>query len=195
MQGELWYYRSGGKTEGPVSLEELTRLVEEKKVWIGDAVFSKTLGAWRDIRAVPQLEGAIGAAEAGLGQADRKAPSWFFRSEGQERGPVTEHFLAELVVSGSLKAEDSVWGPRSGQWRRVLDVPELARYLNSGALEAVEPAQASHQPEEDTHEVEPPAAVGRELSRPRRKTIILVILAAAFIIALLAVFSLLKRPF
>lgn len=129
-QGELWYFRTSEGVEGPVSFEDLRAFVEEKLVRPGDGVYGKSLVKWQDIRDVPQLHEAIAAAERGLGAADRSAQQWYFRSGGRERGPVTERFMAERVTGRSLKAHDYVYGPGSPEWRRVRDVPELARYCD-----------------------------------------------------------------
>ncbi|MBS3763432.1 MAG: DUF4339 domain-containing protein, partial [Planctomycetes bacterium] len=131
--GELWYYRHNGEVEGPLEFNELCQLVERKQVVAGDTVFNKNLGAWKDIRDVPELEKSIAAAEAGLGKADEESEHWYFRMEGQERGPVTERYLAELLAKRKLGPDDKIQGPDSDQWRPIRNIPAIARYADFSA--------------------------------------------------------------
>jgi len=133
-KAELWYYKSGDEVGGPIGFEELARLVETKKVRAGDTVFSKTIGTWKDIRNVPELEPAIIAAEAGLGRADSDKEQWYFRAQGKERGPVSERFLAEMVAKGTLKGSDQIWCQSVQKWQPVSAAPQFARYLSTAEV-------------------------------------------------------------
>lgn len=131
-KGELWYYRHGGEVGGPVEFHELQDLIEQASVVAGDTVFSKKLGEWKDVRDVPKLRQAITAARRGVATADRESEQWYYMEEGQERGPVTQRFLAQRLASGDLGSSVRVFGPGSDEWRRAGNVPELARYLPKG---------------------------------------------------------------
>jgi len=136
-EGSLWYCQTGVEVRGPLSLPELRRLVETGSVTVGDRVYSKALGTWKDIRQVPQLEDALGRAQAGLAQADARAEVWYFMEGGKERGPVSERLLSEMVAGKKLGGEDLVWGPGVEQWQPIAKVPQFARLL--GRRRAVPP--------------------------------------------------------
>jgi len=161
--GDLWYYRAGENVGGPINFDELVRLVETKKVRAGDTVFSKSVGAWKDIRDVPELEPAIVAAETGFGTADSDAEKWYFRAQGKERGPVSERFLAELVAKGTLKASDQVWSQSNEKWQPVSAVSQLARYLSGAELRTLGDETVVEPTEVPTSMVE--AAAARRMAK------------------------------
>jgi len=211
-RARLWYYRkrpragqratAEGDVRGPVSLRKLCGLVETKQLTAGDTVYHKGLGAWRDIRDVPELQAALAAAVSGLGRTDRAAEQWYFRT-GQaggataakpERGPVTERFLAEMVAKGSVKADDLVWGPHFDRWRPVREVPSLVRHLPAEALDGRDlpdlgPAQAAREGEPteiDTAEVETLTQPARPTLADHRRTVIALVAVGALTLILAA---------
>jgi uncharacterized protein DUF4339 len=51
--------------------------------------------------------------------------SWFFASDGQQRGPVPEAQLRELIAGGTIAADVLVWSQGMADWQRAADVPGL----------------------------------------------------------------------
>jgi hypothetical protein len=54
--------------------------------------------------------------------ADR---SWFFASQGQQRGPYPEAELREFIVSGTVGADTLVWSEGMTGWQKAGDIPGL----------------------------------------------------------------------
>lgn len=54
--------------------------------------------------------------------ADR---SWFFASQGQQRGPFPEAQFRELIASGKVIPETLVWTEGMANWQKAGDVPGL----------------------------------------------------------------------
>jgi hypothetical protein len=51
--------------------------------------------------------------------------SWFFASEGQQRGPCPEDELHELIARGTVTAGTLVWSEGMAGWQRAGDIPGL----------------------------------------------------------------------
>ena len=51
--------------------------------------------------------------------------SWYYGSQGQQNGPITESELRRLLADGSLTQQTLVWRDGLGEWRAVSEVPEL----------------------------------------------------------------------
>ncbi len=54
--------------------------------------------------------------------ADR---SWFFASQGQQQGPVSEAQLRDLIATGKVTPETLVWTEGMANWQKAGDVPGL----------------------------------------------------------------------
>ena len=54
--------------------------------------------------------------------ADR---SWFFASQGQQQGPVSEVQLRDLIATGKVTQETLVWTEGMANWQKAGDVPGL----------------------------------------------------------------------
>jgi hypothetical protein len=54
--------------------------------------------------------------------ADR---SWFYASEGQQRGPVPEAQLRELIWGGKIAADTLVWTDGMANWQKAGEIPGL----------------------------------------------------------------------
>lgn len=52
---DKWYYSWNGEKLGPISLDELKRLVEEGTLEAGDLVWTKGMAEWQPARNVPEL--------------------------------------------------------------------------------------------------------------------------------------------
>jgi GYF domain 2 len=54
--------------------------------------------------------------------ADR---SWFYASEGQQKGPYPEAQLHDLIVRGTVRADTLVWTEGMSGWQKAADIPGL----------------------------------------------------------------------
>ncbi|MFW6279761.1 MAG: DUF4339 domain-containing protein, partial [Planctomycetota bacterium] len=159
-RGGLWYYKHGGKRRGPVELNELRDLIEQAKVVAGDRVFSKELGAWKDVREVPELKESVGAAREGKVQVDTSGNEWYYIHGGEQKGPISLSVLARKLQSGELEPSTRVYGPGADRWQSVDKVKALADYL-----------PAAHSDEERSEDETPTGAVqGMPKRRSRGKT-------------------------
>jgi hypothetical protein len=74
--------------------------------------------------------------------ADR---SWFYASEGQQKGPYPEAQLHDLITRGTVRADTLVWTEGMSGWQKAGDIPGLlsgtggppAVPLSGGSLTAV----------------------------------------------------------
>src|ERR1700730_14752627 len=58
----------------------------------------------------------------GDNMADR---SWFFASQGQQQGPVSEAQLRDLIATGKVTRETLVWTEGMANWQKAGDIPGL----------------------------------------------------------------------
>jgi hypothetical protein len=54
------------------------------------------------------------------------ARSWFYASDGQQRGPFPEIQLRELIARGTITADTLVWTEGMANWQRVAEISDLA---------------------------------------------------------------------
>ena len=57
------------------------------------------------------------------------AAKWYYSAEGEARGPLPLADMRELVLQSQLGPQDKVYGPNTGDWKEVKEVPELADFL------------------------------------------------------------------
>src|ERR1700738_5356004 len=51
--------------------------------------------------------------------------SWFYASEGQQKGPFPEAQLQDLIARGAVRADTLVWTEGMAGWQKAGDVPGL----------------------------------------------------------------------
>ncbi|WP_407167739.1 DUF4339 domain-containing protein [Bradyrhizobium sp. ORS 111] len=51
--------------------------------------------------------------------------TWFYASEGQQRGPLPEAQLRDLIARGTVRADTLVWTEGMAGWQKANDVPGL----------------------------------------------------------------------
>ncbi|WP_407149606.1 DUF4339 domain-containing protein [Bradyrhizobium sp. ORS 86] len=51
--------------------------------------------------------------------------TWFYASEGQQRGPLPEAQLRDLIARGTVRADTLVWTEGMAGWQKAGDVPGL----------------------------------------------------------------------
>jgi hypothetical protein len=59
--------------------------------------------------------------------------SWFFATEGQQRGPFSDTQLRELIERGMVGPDTPVWSAGMSEWTRAGDVPGLLRNATGSA--------------------------------------------------------------
>lgn len=124
--GVLWYCRTEGQKSGPMKVDRLRQLVRSGEVRGTDLVCNKQLDEWRPVFRVEELRAALRVRRVKEEGLDVETEAWYFRKDGQERGPVSAGFLVEMAVEGWLAAETPVSGPRLDDWRPLAQVPGLA---------------------------------------------------------------------
>ena len=53
--------------------------------------------------------------------------SWFYASDGEQKGPFSEVELREFIVRGTVRPTTLVWGEGMSEWTKAGDVPGLMR--------------------------------------------------------------------
>jgi hypothetical protein len=53
--------------------------------------------------------------------------SWFFATEGQQKGPFSEVEFREFIARGIVRSTTLVWGDGMSEWTKAGDVPGLLR--------------------------------------------------------------------
>jgi hypothetical protein len=51
--------------------------------------------------------------------------SWFYASQGQQKGPYAEVQLRDLIVRGAVTADTLVWSEGMSGWQKAADIPGL----------------------------------------------------------------------
>jgi GYF domain 2 len=51
--------------------------------------------------------------------------SWFYASEGQQKGPFPEAQLRDLIIRGAVRADTLVWTEGMAGWQRASEIPGL----------------------------------------------------------------------
>jgi len=51
--------------------------------------------------------------------------SWFYASEGQQKGPFSEAQFQDLIVRGTVRADTLVWTEGRAGWQRAAEIPGL----------------------------------------------------------------------
>ncbi|MDF1740216.1 MAG: CD225/dispanin family protein [Verrucomicrobiales bacterium] len=71
---------------------------------------------------------------------------WYYASNGQQQGPVSQEQLMELFQKGEVKTSDLVWNETMTDWVPFGNVPSLSQAAPAGAAPAQSPAPASAAP-------------------------------------------------
>src|ERR1700730_5635838 len=51
--------------------------------------------------------------------------SWFYASEGQQKGPFSEAQLQDLIARGTVRADTLVWTEGMAGWQKTAEIPGL----------------------------------------------------------------------
>lgn len=72
---------------------------------------------------------------------------WYYASNGQQQGPVSQEQLTELYKAGQVKGTDLVWNDTMTDWAPLQSIPELSGGAAPAAAAAA-PAPAAAAPAE-----------------------------------------------
>ncbi len=156
----IYYIRLRGEEQGPFPAEQLQKLAARGR--FGRHYEVSTDGAhWSRAENYPELfprppapvprqkaqpeKGselslAAPAEEAGPSDGEEPLVEWFYTHDNAEMGPLTGPQMRRAVEMGQVQPGDFVWSEGMNSWRKLQEVPELARLL--GGL----PATASAGP-------------------------------------------------
>lgn len=162
---DKWYYRASGQEAGPVTFDELKKLVqagtlrnevevrqEEATEWklatsveefkfVSAPIVEKTMPAVED-SVVTQVATQTAAAPAAP-SAPPEAEEWYCKVQGRELGPASLEELIRLATHGLLNAGDAVKQGANGKWRRANTFSELAKSLPAAPTKPAQHAAPS----------------------------------------------------
>lgn len=151
----VYYIRLRGEEQGPFPAEQLQKLAARGR--FGRHYEVSTDGVhWSRAENYPDLfprppapvsrqrsqsekgteVGLAPVAVAAPGDGDEPLVEWFYTHDGAELGPLTGPQMRRGVETGQVLASDFVWCEAMASWRRLQEVPELAKLL-AGSSAAV----------------------------------------------------------
>lgn len=135
-----WYYAVGGQQQGPVSVDDIQRLLAANQMQPGDLVWREGMPTWTPAGEVPELASAArtepapaGAAAAPAEPAAPGPAEWHYAHGGQQHGPVPADTVRQLLASRQLDPGALVWRDGMPAWAAAGAVPELSRAVPQGA--------------------------------------------------------------
>ncbi len=120
----LYYYASDdGQSTGPVSAQDLRRLLKEGVIRKSTNVFRKGDTQWRRLSDVlpVQEENQADPSDA-KGQEPPDKIYYYASDDGQSTGPVSAQDLRRLLKEGVIRKSTSVFRKGDAQWKRLSDV-------------------------------------------------------------------------
>jgi len=117
-----WYFAIGKEKKGPVSTEELGRLLTAGTIGRETLVWRAGMESWMQASEVDELSRWMPRRPPDLPVPERQ---WFYAVGEQQVGPVAETDLRSWLSSGQLPREILVWRKGLDQWRPASSVPEL----------------------------------------------------------------------
>lgn len=111
---QTYYYASpDGQPAGPVSKQELRRLLKQGAVRESTSVLRKGENQWRRLSDFlpPQV------SPAGTGNRSTPDPIYYYASpEGQPAGPVSWQKLCQLLEQGAIQKSTNILRKGENQW-------------------------------------------------------------------------------
>jgi hypothetical protein len=145
-----YHIRLRGQQQGPFSAEQLQKLAARGRFSRSYEVSTDEGQSWQRAEAFPELfptpahgrrtepaPAAAATAQQAGSASQEPGEEWYYTHAGAELGPVATEEFKRLIGLGQVLAEDHVWTEGMDHWKRVRDVPELARQLSSAAASAV----------------------------------------------------------
>jgi hypothetical protein len=120
-----------------------------KQAHIGPATAVSRDGIeWRPLADFPELTASHSpgpppsAPEMSVQPATPVATEWYYSTDGTRSGPISQSELMQLIGSGALAGDHSVWRAGQPDWTMISETPEVAHLLRpaSRTVSGAEPA-------------------------------------------------------
>jgi len=109
---QLWYYREGGETKGPVPADKIRELLTQKKINGSAHVTRKDWdGKWTHVGWVDLFQDKV---------------LWFYATQEGKKGPVSSHRMSQLLALKQITPKSLAWRSGMKAWKPVSTLPELA---------------------------------------------------------------------
>lgn len=109
-----WYYRIGRCEQGPVPDLELAALFAAGVLKPADEIRAAGDAAWQPAHAALSLDRGV-VKQTTPSQSDE----WFWKSNGEEFGPVPFQVIQNLITTGAFRPQDYLKPGRNGAWQRA----------------------------------------------------------------------------
>lgn len=147
----FYYIRLRGEQQGPFPEEQLQKLAARGRFGRHYEVSTDGLN-WSRAENYPELfprppapisrqknqveksdeiSLSASAATASAIGSDEPQGEWFYTHNNAEMGPLAAKEMFRAVELGQVLQDDFVWSEGMNSWRKLQDVPGLARHLNS----------------------------------------------------------------
>jgi hypothetical protein len=138
-----WYFGRDGQHTGPISFEELQRVVSTGRVLPSDQVWHDGLDEWTAAENLSELSSAIEEASTKI---------WYYGNTGKHQGPASVLQLRDLIASGNVTGDHLVWKEGMDEWTAISELAEFEDALeafgpHTDSLDQGGPADVSRPPE------------------------------------------------
>jgi GYF domain 2 len=120
-----WYYQNQGDSVGPITVAELTYLINRGTLTDRTLVRRGWDGEWLALDEIAGLLGTTGEPD----DADGSVPTtteWYFNLKSRtKQGPVPWSVLKAMTAGGELQPDDLVWKPGMALWAPASQVRGL----------------------------------------------------------------------
>jgi uncharacterized RDD family membrane protein YckC len=126
-----WYYAKDNRQIGPVSSDDLLRLLRTGELSPDHLVWREGMTDWQPIRdaydLAPHSEPpAAQGVEPGVPAASAPPVQWYYAVSGHRFGPTTAAAIQEMLRQGRLGGRDLVWRAGMPDWKSANQVAEFA---------------------------------------------------------------------
>ncbi len=125
-EGDAWYYMRGDRKLGPFSTAAMEDSIRKGIILPNENIFSRCRQRW--VRADQQEDFAAASEEA---RKLLEGELWYYKKDGDIKGPFSFVQLREHLRTGKLKKECPVFSKKLGKWEPLSSVPRLRYCLNN----------------------------------------------------------------
>lgn len=112
---ENWYYRASGRECGPVAFDRVAELVRHRRMRPTDEVRHGVDGMWRPVGEVAEFSDLIDG-NVGHFEESSQSSGWFYKIDGEIKGPCSASELLHLHDDGTLLSGDLIRQERCETW-------------------------------------------------------------------------------